>query len=80
MRNVKVAIVKSDMLGAAFNVDAFHRCQVNGLIREQIILVNMKMLLFHTQRYSLTEKAQYSSLYIISTDDCFEINTVMMCT
>ena len=38
-RNIKVAIVKYDLLGEAFGVSAFHRSQVNNLIRGQIIPV-----------------------------------------
>ena len=36
-RNIKLAIVKGDLLGDAFGVNAFHRCQVNNLLRGQII-------------------------------------------
>lgn len=36
-RNIKVALVQGDPLGAAFNVKAFHRSQVTNLIRNQLI-------------------------------------------
>ena len=36
-RNIKLAIVKNDPLGAAFGVSAFHRCQANALLRSQLI-------------------------------------------
>jgi len=36
-RNIKLAIVKGDPLGDAFGVTAFHRCQVNNLLRGQLI-------------------------------------------
>ena len=38
-RNIMVALVAGDPLGKAFNVNAFHRCQVTGLLRTQLILV-----------------------------------------
>ena len=38
-RNIRLAIVKDDPLGDAFNVNAFHRCQVNALLRGQILPV-----------------------------------------
>lgn len=42
MRNVKLAIVDGDILGDAFGVKAFHRCQVNDLLRGQLIPYNPK--------------------------------------
>ena len=36
-RNIKLALVKDDPLGRAFKVSSFHRCQINNLIREQLI-------------------------------------------
>ena len=39
-RNIKLAIVKGDILGDAFGVSAFHRCQVNNLMRGQLIPYN----------------------------------------
>ena len=39
-RNIKLAMVKGDLLGDAFNVNAFHRCQVNNLLRGQLIPYN----------------------------------------
>jgi len=36
-RNIKLAIVANDPLGVAFGVKAFHRCQVNSLLRSQLI-------------------------------------------
>ena len=36
-RNIKLALVKDDPLGRAFRVSSFHRCQINNLIREQLI-------------------------------------------
>jgi len=38
-RNIKVALVENDPLGKAFNVKAFHRCQVTNLLRSQLIQV-----------------------------------------
>jgi hypothetical protein len=39
-RNIKLAIVEDDPLGHAFGVKAFHRCQVNALLRSQLIPVH----------------------------------------
>ena len=39
-RNIKLALVAEDPLGEAFGVKAFHRCQVNELIRSQLIPAN----------------------------------------
>ena len=39
-RNIKLAIVEDDPLGHAFGVKAFHRCQVNTLLRSQLIPVH----------------------------------------
>jgi len=39
-RNIKLALVKSDPLGTAFNVAAFHRSQVNTLLKSQLLPVN----------------------------------------
>lgn len=39
-RNIKLALVKDDPLGDAFGVAAFHRCQVNSLLRQQLIPVH----------------------------------------
>ena len=39
-RNVKLAMVKDDILGKAFGVDAFHRCQVHNLLRGQLTPIN----------------------------------------
>ena len=39
-RNLKLAIVKNDILGDAFDLSAFHRCQLVNLIRTQIIPTN----------------------------------------
>ena len=36
-RNIKVALVGKDPIGEAFGVKAFHRCQVNSLLRSQLI-------------------------------------------
>ena len=36
-RNIKLVLVKEDPLGKAFGVTAFHRCQVNALLRSQLI-------------------------------------------
>ena len=36
-RNIKLVLVKEDPLGKAFGVSAFHRCQVNALLRSQLI-------------------------------------------
>lgn len=38
-RNIKVALVANDPLGKAFNVKAFHRCQVTNFLRSQLIHV-----------------------------------------
>ena len=43
-RNVKVAIVKGDPLGDAFGVSAFHKCQVNTLLRSQLIPIPLDNL------------------------------------
>ena len=39
-RNIKLALVEGDPLGKAFGVTAFHRCQVNALLRTQLIPVH----------------------------------------
>ena len=39
-RNIKLAFVKGDLLGEAFGVSAFHRCQVNNFLRDQLIPYN----------------------------------------
>ena len=36
-RNIKVAIIHNDPLGEAFNVRAFHRIQVENLLRSQLL-------------------------------------------
>jgi len=36
-RNIKLAMVGGDPLGEAFGVEAFHRCQVNTLLKKQLI-------------------------------------------
>lgn len=36
IQNIRIAYVKDDLLGKAFQVDIFHRCQVTSLIRRQI--------------------------------------------
>jgi hypothetical protein len=38
-RHIKLALVKNDPLGKAFDVDCFHRCQVTSMLRKQIIYV-----------------------------------------
>ena len=38
-RNVRLALVSGTLLGEAFGVTAFHRCQVNNLLRGQLIPV-----------------------------------------
>ena len=39
-RNIKLALVENDPLGKAFGVTAFHRCQVNALLRTQLVPVH----------------------------------------
>ena len=39
-RNIRVAYVKDDLLGKAFNVTAFHRTELASLIRTQLIPLN----------------------------------------
>lgn len=39
-RNVKIAFVENDLLGEAFDLSAFHRCQLTNLIRKQIIPIS----------------------------------------
>ena len=36
-RNIKLAMVENDKIGEAFGVKAFHRCQVNNLLRQQLL-------------------------------------------
>ena len=36
-RNIKLALIADDPLGDAFGVKAFHRCQVNNLLKKQLI-------------------------------------------
>ena len=40
IRNIKVALVENDLIGYAFGVKAFHRCQINNFIRNQLIPIN----------------------------------------
>ena len=37
-RNIKVALVETDPIGAALGVKSFHRCQINNLIRSQLTI------------------------------------------
>ena len=39
-RNIRLALVADDPIGEAFGVKGFHRCQVNNLLRRQLIPVN----------------------------------------
>ena len=39
-RNIRLALVADDPIGEAFGVKGFHRCQVNNLLRSQLIPVN----------------------------------------
>ena len=39
-RNIKLALVSGTLLGDAFGVKAFHRCQLNNLLRSQLVPVN----------------------------------------
>ena len=39
-RNIKIAIVRGSLLGYAFGVNAFHRCQLNSLLMRQLIPYN----------------------------------------
>jgi hypothetical protein len=42
-RNMRIALVKNDPLGTIFGVEAFHRCQINQLIKRQMKkIVNYK--------------------------------------
>ena len=41
-RNIKLAIVENDPLGEAFGVRCFHRCQVNNMLRSQLIPVDTR--------------------------------------
>ena len=38
-RNIKLALVENDPIGGVLGVKVFHRCQVNALIRSQLISV-----------------------------------------
>ena len=60
-RNIKLALVENDPLGKAFGVTAFHRCQVNSLLRTQLIP-------FHSdcsQHSTTTNSAQFSRVAIL---------------
>ena len=37
-RNIKVALVETDPIGAALGVKSFHRCQINNLVRSQLTI------------------------------------------
>ena len=50
-RNIKLAMVKGDPLGEAFGVNTFHRCQVNNLLRGQLIPLNPDL---PTHEFSVT--------------------------
>ena len=36
-RNIRLALVANDPIGLAFNVRSFHRCQINNLLKQQLI-------------------------------------------
>ena len=44
-QNIKIAWVQGDLLGTAFNVQAFHRCQVRVLMSSQSIPVQTRKIL-----------------------------------
>ena len=62
-RNIKLALVENDPLGIAFNVAAFHRCQVNSLLRTQLIPVHPNSS--PDQFSSTTSSALYSRVAIL---------------
>ena len=41
IRNIKIALIHNDPLGEAFNVQAFHRGQVENLLRSQLFPVTI---------------------------------------
>ena len=43
-RNIKVALVEKDLLGVAFRVKAFHRCQVHTLLNTQLMPVHPRLI------------------------------------
>ena len=51
-RNIKVALVEGDILGTCFQVRAFHRCQINNLIKKQLIPVDVGRTSAGTQSQS----------------------------
>ena len=50
IRNIKVAHVEGDLLGAAFNVKVFHRTQVTTLMRAQLVPVEENFI-FNTRTF-----------------------------
>ena len=62
-RNIKLALVENDPLGRAFNVAAFHRCQVHSLLQTQLIPVQPNSS--PDQLSTPTNKAPYSRVAIL---------------
>lgn len=52
-RNIKVCLVHGDLLGEAFGVRAFHRCQVSRLLRAQLIEAPLEPVSLWSKRIRL---------------------------
>ena len=65
-RNIKLALVENDPLGKAFGVTAFHRCQVNALLRTQLIPVHPDQCL--VDQVSTTTTSSPSSLSVSTSE------------
>ena len=50
VRNIKVALIQDDPLAAAFGMKSFHRCQVNILLRAQLIPATPSPTTPHVER------------------------------
>ena len=58
-RNIRVALVGKDLLGKAFGVSAFHRCQINDLLCKQLIpIINDERHNSHTTTRSTGQDNQ----------------------
>ena len=62
-RNIKLALVENDPLGKAFNVAAFHRCQVHSLLRTQLMPAHPNSP--PDQLSTTSNKARYSRVAIL---------------
>ena len=89
-RNIKLALVSGTLLGDAFGVTAFHRCQLNNLLRSQLVPVNdnlhPRITIFTTSNLpSVNALATTTVIPIVTTRDannhlqsCVTVNKVCL--